>query len=415
MGNAVDFGSWVAGWTALAFVVSYGIFVLVNARANHRAREALDYRILVTGSRGKSGTVRLVHAALSGDFRVYSKVSGVAARERRGDGSEIPTPRAGTTSVCELPQAMRRAAKDLADVGVFECMAVTPSLIELVQKSHIRAHMVVIPTIRLDHLEEEGLSEFEIGKSIFDSINRCDVVITAVTQPDIVQYYREQSERHSIELIEVDPREGGVAIRGHHPTNAVLALQVAEYLGLELRHARSNMERASLEPHALEGYQVRRANGHTVTLIDLGSANDPESSWEAFASLERESQVLVPVMVNRWERPLRAISFFASLRQHFEVVGVAGGLARWMNTRHHHHLYRDSVVHTPTTFFSLTRSLVRDPEKLAQEMSNHLGQDVEQLALVLVENVHEPTADILRNTFRRRGTMVRLDQMGAHV
>lgn len=40
MGNAVDFGSWVAGWTALAFVVSYGIFVLVNARANHRAREA---------------------------------------------------------------------------------------------------------------------------------------------------------------------------------------------------------------------------------------------------------------------------------------------------------------------------------------------------------------------------------------
>jgi len=414
MGNAVDLGSWVAGWTALAFVVSYGIFVLANARANHRAREALDYRILVTGSRGKSGTVRLVHAALSGHFRVYSKVSGSAARELRSDGSEIPTPRAGTTSVCELPQAMRRAAKDRADVGVFECMAVTPSLIELVQKSHIRAQMVIIPTIRLDHLEEEGLSEFEIGKSIFDSINRCDVLVTAVTQPDILEYYREQSEQHGIELIEVDPREGGVAIRGHHPTNAVLALRVAEYLGLSPESAADNMERASLEPRVLEGYQITRANGHTVSLIDLGSANDPESSWEAFASLERESQVLVPVMVNRWERPLRAISFYASLRQHFEVVGVAGGLARWMNTRHHHHLYRDSVVHTPTTFFPLTRALARDPEKLAQEISVLLSKDVEHLAVVLVENVHQPTAEMLRETFFRLGVPVRLDEIGAH-
>ena len=403
MRDAIDWGSWVAGWTALAFVVIYGIFVVVNTVANYRARQSLDYRILVTGSRGKSGTVRLVHAALSSQRRVYSKISGAAARELRADGTEIDTPRAGTTSVCELPQSMRRAAKDDASIGVFECMAVTPSLIEMVQRVHIQAHMVIIPTIRLDHLEEEGLTEFEIGKSIFDAITRANVIVTAVDQPDIIDYYRDQCEQRGIEFIHVHPVDNHHRVPGHHPTNLALALRVAEYLGVDQEAALESLNSATFEPRALSYQSIIRDDGSVVSLVDIGSANDPQSAWEALARLQFDSQVIVPVMVNRWERPLRAISFFATLRQHFPLVGVAGTLGKWMNNRHDQSAYRHSVDHERTDFFRVTRGMAKQPEALAQDIERRLGRSVDHLVIVLVENNHEATTDLLRKRFERLG------------
>lgn len=409
MRGAIDWGSWVAGWTALTFVVIYGIFVLVNTVANYRARQSLDYRILVTGSRGKSGTVRLVHAALTGHRRVYSKISGAAARELRGDGSEINTPRAGTTSVCELPQSMRRAARDRASVGVFECMAVTPSLIEMVQRVHIQAHMVIIPTIRLDHLEEEGLTEFEIGKSIFDSITRAEVIVSAVEQPDLIEYYRDQCAKRGIEFIHVNPATNHHRVTGHHPTNLALALRVAEYLGVDTEAALEGLQSATLEPRALRYQSITRHNGSLVSLVDIGSANDPQSAWEALDRLEFDSHVIVPVMVNRWERPLRAISFFASLRQHFSLVGVVGTLATWLNNRHTQSAYRHSVDHEQTDFFRVTRRMARRPEALAQDIERRLGRSVEHLVIVLVENNHEATTDLLRKRFDHLGEPLTLE------
>jgi len=407
--DAIDWGSWVAGWTALAFVVIYGIFVVVNTVANHRARRSLDYRILVTGSRGKSGTVRLVHAALSGQRRVYSKISGAAARELRGDGTEIDTPRAGTTSVCELPQSMRRAARDNASIGVFECMAVTPKLIEMVQRVHIQAHMVIIPTIRLDHLEEEGLTEFEIGKSIFDSITTADVIVSAVEQPDIIDYYREQCAKHDIEFIHVNPKTNHHRVPGHHPTNLALALRVADYLGVDQQAAIEGLQSVTFEPRALSYQSITRENGSVLSLVDIGSANDPQSAWEALERLQFDSQVIVPVMVNRWERPLRAISFFATLRQHFSLVGVAGTLGTWMNSRHNQTAYRHSVDHERTDFFRVTRRMARRPEMLAQDIERRLGRSVDHLVIVLVENNHETTTDLLRKQFDRDGESLTLE------
>ena len=413
MREAVDWGSWVAGWTALAFVVIYGIFVIVNSVANHRARNSLDYRILVTGTRGKSGTVRLVHAVLSGSHRVYSKISGAAARELRVDGGEIPTPRAGSTSVCELPQSMRRAAKDQASVGVFECMAVTPSLINLVQRVHIQAHMVIIPTIRLDHLEEEGLNEFEIGKNIFDAVDHAEVLVTGVEQPDILDYYRQECEARGIELITVTPDSTTPRVIGHHPTNIALALRVAEYMGVAREEAIARLQMTTFEPRALDFQRIDRGNGRSMSLVDLGSANDPESAWEAFNAIAMDSQVVVPLMVNRWERPLRAISFFATLRRHFPLVGVVGTLGRWMNTRHRDSRYRHSSPHERTDFFSVGSAMVSDPELLAQQVESRLGREVDHLIFVLVENNHEHRVDRLRQRFDERGHTLTLEQVEA--
>lgn len=409
--GSIDLSDWLAGGIAFGFVAIYATYMLVDTVAHHRARAALDYRIMVTGTRGKSGTVRLVHAALATHFDVYSKISGAAAREIRVDGTEVATIRPGSTSVSELPQVVRRAAREKAQVGVFECMAVTPHLIELVQHVHLRAQMVIIPTIRLDHLEEEGLSELEIGKSMLQSVGYCDVLVTSIEQPEILEYYREDCANRGIELIEVEPDPSRIDVEGHHPANVALALRVADYLGVNRAEAEANLQSASFEPHALESYFVDRGEGRSISLVDLGSANDPESAWEAFAELELGARLVVPVMVNRWERPLRSISFFSSIRQHFSVVGVTGGLSRWMEKRHDHHTYRDSVVHNRVDFFPITARLARDPEQLATQIEVRLGRRVDSIVVVLIENVHEARVDRLRDTFHAKGEMLTFETL----
>ena len=98
MRETVDFTSWIAGWTALAFVVAYGIFLIRRSSRLKKALDAVPSRILVTGSRGKSGTVRLIHEILrrSGQS-AYGKVTGTIAVELYPDGSEHETVRLGAT------------------------------------------------------------------------------------------------------------------------------------------------------------------------------------------------------------------------------------------------------------------------------------------------------------------------------
>ena len=414
MRETIDFGSWVAGWSALAFVVVYGAIVLINVWHTHRARQAIATRILVTGTRGKSGTVRLLHAALSGTHRSYAKISGAAAKELLPDGTEIDTPRIGTTSVCELPQSMRRAASHTVSHGIFECMAVTPELISLVQRSHVQAQIVVIPTIRLDHLEEEGLTEFEIGRSVFDAaVDSCRVLATAVDQIDLLEYYRLVCHQKDITLIEVRANDNTPQFPGHHPTNVALALAVAEYLGVARKTALAGMDAVSFEPRAKD-FHVLTTGDCEMVLIDLGSANDPESAWEALSGVHTNADVLVPILVNRWERPLRAISFFASVRLHFPVVGVAGTLAGWMNSRHLHRDYRRSARHERTEFFEVTTQMARHPDKLCQAIRSHLETDHRRLVLVTLENVHDRTLEILHRTFDTHGERHLLSELSAH-
>ena len=162
----IYFEDWGPGWVALTFTAIFGVFLIRQAYLLNKARESSRLRILVTGSRGKSGTVRLLHNLMIGsDIRTYSKITGTTAVELFPDGSEKPTVRYGSAGIPEMKMAMRRSLKLGVTSIVFESMAVTPKLIELVDRI-VKPHIGVIPAITLDHTEEEGLNELEIATNI---------------------------------------------------------------------------------------------------------------------------------------------------------------------------------------------------------------------------------------------------------
>lgn len=409
----VDFSSWIAGWTALVAVVIFGVFLLLNSYRVARARKRIDHRIMLTGSRGKSGTVRLLHAALTANGeQVYGKITGTAASELLVDGSEVETKRFGPATTCEMNTSLMKAHKLGARFGIFECMAVSPQLVELVTSRMVQPQVVVIPTIRLDHLEEEGLSEREIGLTLLNAVRSTDVVFTSVAQPELRDAFAEFASDHDLDIRFVDTDLTLPEIPGHHPTNVSLSLAIAEHFGVAREDALAAMLSSSREPRAQTFQRIERSDGSELLLVDLGAANDPQSSTEAFRSIGLKRSRVAPVLVNRWERPLRSLTFIAATYARFGTVGVAGTLHTWANrwvSRQNRELH-DHGAHT--RYIKLSTHQARDPERLWEWTSQvHKLEHRASRTLVLLENIHNPSVDTLRSTFDARAEEISLAEL----
>ncbi len=406
----IEPSSWVAGGTALTFVVAFGAALIADHVRAVRSRRRLRTRILVTGSRGKSGTVRLIHAALSGgDALVYAKMTGTLAAEIDVHGIETPTVRLGAAGVSEMPLAIRRAAAQGATSEVFECMAVTPALIALVQQKMVRAHIVVIPTIRLDHLEE-GLSELDIGMSILRALDRPSIVVTGVTQPRIAEAYRAHAAERGIDLRFAVPTANTPTAPGHHPVNVELALAVAELEGVPRAVAIERLLAVSTEPRALTVQELQPEGAGLLRLVDLGGANDPQSAREAFDATGLDRDTVIPVLVNRWERPLRALSFIGAAVHRFPVVAIAGTLHAHAVGLDHSLITKVERLYDETCFVPLRRRDCGSVLRLSAWVERFIASSPEGIpiprparTIVLLENTHDPTADALRRLFDEHG------------
>lgn len=387
-------------------LVAFGIVVLLLARTAQRLRKAraeVSTRIIVLGSRGKSGTVRLVRSLLGGSgFPAYAKITGTVAQEIDVAGNITETFRLGPVSATEMSDVLIRAHQDGAKAGVFECMAVAPKLIAFVQNRIIQAPIVIIPTIRLDHLEEEGDTLAGIAKNTLSGLKFVSTLITGETNEEALKVMRWWSKKHKVTLIEVAASETTPTIEGHHPTNIEAALAVASELNIDRKVALEAITNASTEPDAEMAWEIIR-DGHIMRLSDLGGANDPQSSAEAIerAQLVAPDKLIIPILVNRWDRPLRTIAFAYSLRAsertpHVAIIGPAipqvrsALLAQGFHfTQVHHICWR----HTITTGMAL--------KKLESLQKGHPNA-----WFVMVENIHAFPADQIRKAFWQRGRAI---------
>lgn len=387
----IYFEDWGPGWTSLALTASFGLLLIWQARSLYRAQKALRTRILVTGSRGKSGTVRLLHVLfLANKIPTYSKITGTTAVELFPDGTEKPTVRRGAAGIPEMKSSLMRSKKLGAQVGVFESMAITPKLIDLIDRI-IRPQIAVIPTIRLDHTEEEGADELEIAENIILAIARSKDIFTAVEQPDIIQRYRKLADEHGFNIHFVTPSEDHPKIPGQHPTNVAIAIAVAEHLGLTWKGA---LTKSSLEPEANVFHRYSH-KGQQIELFDISGANDPESAREAFQKLPiADDRLVIPLVVNRWERPQRGV-IFSSVFEDYEPFVLRVGTQKRGNRRLGSKTYG---------FIPLGITHTVSIDSLIRFINSNLNLPATpNITLVLFANVHEPAADRIRHLFKTHG------------
>lgn len=390
----------------LPFVISATAFALIlffwgrEAFLVLQARKSIPHRILVVGSRGKSGTVRLICAVLAGTGTpTYAKITGTVAQEIDTRGVVRETKRLGPVSATEMNDVLIKAQRDGANATVFECMAVLPKLIWFIQNRIIQAPIVIIPTIRLDHLEDEGDTISGITWGIISGLKHVEVLITGEQNEESLRVMRSWAKKNHVRLIQAKTSELTPALHGHHPTNVETALEVAAHLQLDKSSALDAMLNATSEPDSEIGWEIVSDN-EVLRFSDLGGANDPQSSAEAVLraySFSTDATV-IPILVNRWDRPLRTLAFAYSLRPSPDTpsVGIIGPAIPQVRHALREQGFESNQIHHISWRSTLTRRLTLN--KLLQ-----LKGDKTNAWFAMVENIHAFPADRIRATVHSLG------------
>lgn len=378
------------------------------SRRELAALRRIPIRILVTGTRGKSSTVRLLHSALvQSGVPAIAKTTGTAARDFDTTGAEHVTPRRGQVSVLEILDVVHRSRRrpgPSAKAAVIECMAVTPHLIEFVAQKVVRPTHVVVTNALLDHLEEEGLTQPEIARSMCRALPGAEWAVTAAQDPAVLAAIGECAEAAGVDLTVAVPVEAAPddPVRFAHPANVAVALAVTTLLGLPEAQARAGLARASIEPGDGRSDLLHHA-GVDFSYRDIGAVNDTNSfatALEIARADAPEGSIVIGVLVSRWDRPLRALQFAGALQPGDLDAVVALGHPYWPV---HRALRRGGwSAHCLGRIALWSRqaglpALLRRAERVAA------GRPVEHIHVIGMENEHDRVADKLRRRFRPDG------------
>jgi poly-gamma-glutamate synthase PgsB/CapB len=374
-----------------------------NRRLRHR-RDRVPVRVLVTGSRGKSSTVRALHAALrTAGYRPYAKTTGTAAVEIQPDGTEQPTRRFGRPSVLEVLRRMDAAlgAPVPPDALIFECMAVQPGLIRMVADEMVDPNVVVITNVQIDHLEDEGSDTTEIAASLAHGITKHSLVVTGETAPGPRGAIEHAAVGASADLQVVNPDEvaDGLSFRMPyvHPQNATINLSITRALGIDDDDAVHGMAEASHEPGEQEVWR-RQLGDLQATYVDLGAINDPDSLLAALRVFPwpPEDVVRIGLVVGRWDRPLRSLTFLGCLRPRFFDGLVLGGgpdrrVRRDLIEHGWEHRRIATAAHLAGSQAVWNRRILR--------LTRRIRPDARRVLVVSLENEHDGIADRGREFF----------------
>ncbi len=297
-----------------------------------RSVTALDLRIHVNGTRGKSSVTEYIAAGLlKANHDVMAKVTGVIPAVIH-KGIDQVLGRAGVARVQEQFYIIRHAARKGVKSLVLECMSISPELQQL-ESRVFKPHIYVITNIKDDHREVMGRTVEEQAASICRAIpHNCKVITNETHFLDLIQ---ETAARKNSTV--VVPRLPHKTIRDklpHYvfPENVSLALAVCEEAGLE----QSQVAEGILN-HVMQAetplFSIRSGNS-VVNFLNAFSVNDVDSTisfidhWQKITGYNRKYSVLFNT---RADRPLRTVQFaewIASASLSIEHIFITGTHAR---------------------------------------------------------------------------------------
>ncbi len=262
-------------------------------------------RILVTGSRGKSSTVRLLRAAMQdAGLQSYARITGVVPRELGPDGIRTIS-RSSGAHVEEMRWWLRRLPTS-AEAVILENSAITPDL-QCLAGRWLQPDFTILTNTLPDHQELWGPS----------SACAAEVLAAGIpTQGQVILPVGFQTDRHLLKLLrrrrcQVIFAEPATAIEeSHRAVNLGLALATVQQLGLATTPALQAM--LNLPPDRYD-FHVANCDGAEVAMAF--SANDIASTQALFHSLKWSPDETRLIYNHRSDRPGRFGSFVGWLSE----------------------------------------------------------------------------------------------------
>jgi hypothetical protein len=272
-------------------------------------------RVLVTGSRGKSSLVRLIHAACrASEIRAYGRITGVLPRQLGPKGESLILRRAGS-HVAEMPWWLKRLPKE-ADAIILENSAISPELQHLAAK-WLKPGLVVLSNVLPDHQQAWGDGKGDAARTLVRGVPpQSRVVLPVGEMADLVLL--ELLQKRGCRIIPAEPAAGSEPC-GHQAVNQGLALAACKQMGLDPAICREAM--AGIAPD-LADFRVLRIGKASLALGF--SANDPASTWALFDSLGWDMPETTLLYNHRVDRLDRLRAFGGLLRHPWQEVLIIG-------------------------------------------------------------------------------------------
>ncbi len=304
-------------FTTVVCLFFFGRHIYLNSRQKRR-RQQIPLVIGGWGTRGKSGTERLKAALLNAaGFSVVCKTTGSDATflfsRAHGRLEEIPVFRPyDKATIWEQHDLTELTQKLGADAFLWECMALQPSYVHILQQCWMRDDLSTITNAYPDHEDVMGPAGIDVPEVMTRFIPPKATLLTAEEQmaPILAHGARLAGSR----FLAVGWLEAGLLTSDvmnlfpyqEHPSNVALVVALARELGLDDDFALQAMaERVVPEIGNLKVFPDAPLRGRRLQFINGMAANERVgclSNWErvglASQDYREEPGVYVSTVVN---------------------------------------------------------------------------------------------------------------------
>lgn len=270
-----------------ALVIFYVTNAYVKRRGLERARNALPLSIGGWGTRGKSGTERLKAGLFSGlGFDIFVKTTGCEAMLMHAAPGQKPIEifvyrPYDKATIWEQYNLVTLAANLDPDVYMWECMALNPRYVMLLQHEWMRDDIITLTNAYPDHEDIQGPAGINVAEVIGQFIGYNTTLITS--EVNFLSMFAEVCRERDTRLLPVSDRDADLIADDvldlypyrEHPRNIALVAKMGEELGLDPMLSIVTMaEHVVADLGVLKAYPTVRVRGRTITFMNGMSANE---------------------------------------------------------------------------------------------------------------------------------------------
>jgi len=319
-------------FTSVVGSLFIGRHLIINRQLRH-TRKRLPLVIGGWGTRGKSGTERLKAALINAlGYSVVSKTTGCEAMflhaPAYGKLREMflfrPYDKA---TIWEQGNVLQLADKLNADVFLWECMALTPSYVTVLQQQWVKDDIATITNTYPDHEDLQGPAGINIPEVMTEFIPESSLLLTSEEQ--MLPLLRDAANKRHTQTKTVGWLEAGLITPDllqrfpyeEHPYNIALVLQLAQEIGVTNDVAIKEMaDRVVLDLGVLKAFPIAPMRKRHLEFINGMSANERFgclNNWErmAFANhdWQTEPQIWLSTVINNRADRIARSQVFADL------------------------------------------------------------------------------------------------------
>jgi poly-gamma-glutamate synthase PgsB/CapB len=227
-------------------------------------------------------------------------------------------------TIWEMRDTLERAAQLGSEVYLWECMALTPQFVDLLEREWMRDDLVTITNAYPDHEDIQGPAGRDVADCIATFVPQKSVCVTS--EENFLPVFQEAARARGTRLVVSTPREADLIADDllalfpyqEHPRNVAMVARLGEELGIERSFAIATMA-AHVVPDigVLKTYPPAQVRGRLVSFVNGMSANERTgfiNNWQRTGCdrmdpIAHPEKVLLTVVNNRFDRVTRSEMF----------------------------------------------------------------------------------------------------------